>query len=60
MVSKYFEGIIFEYGVPFLDCASLLLFLVGAVHSFFIGYRIRDEGCFEVILQEISSIDVGN
>jgi hypothetical protein len=60
MVSKYFKGIIFKYGIPFLDCSSLLLFSVGAVHGFFIGYRVRDKGCFKVILQEISTIDMGN
>jgi hypothetical protein len=60
MVGKYFEGVIFEYCILFLDCGFLPLFSVGAVHGFFIGYGVRDEGCFEVILQEISTIDMGN
>jgi hypothetical protein len=60
MVGKYFEGIIFEYGVLFLNCGSLPLFLVGAIHGFFVGCRVGDEGYFEVILQEIGSINVGN
>jgi hypothetical protein len=60
MVGKYFEGVIFKYGIPFLNCGSLLLFSVGAIHSFFIGCRVRDKGCFEVILWEIGSINVGH
>jgi hypothetical protein len=60
MVGKCFEGIIFEYCIPFLDCGFLLLLSVGAVHGFFVGRGVRDEGYFEVILQEISTIDVGN
>jgi hypothetical protein len=60
MVSKYFEGVIFEYGIPFLNCGSLILFSVSTIHSFFIGHRVRDEGYFKVILQEIGTNDVGN
>jgi hypothetical protein len=60
MVGKYFKGIIFEYGIPFLDCGSLLLFSVGAIHGFFIGRRVGDKGCFEVILWEFGSINVGH
>jgi hypothetical protein len=60
MVGKYFEGVIFKYNIPFLDCGSLPLFSVGAIHGFFVGHRVRDEGCFKVILQEISSLDMGN
>jgi hypothetical protein len=60
IISKYFEGVIFEYGIPFLNCCSLLLFSVGAIHGFFIGCRVGDKGYFEVILQEISSIDMCN
>jgi hypothetical protein len=60
MVGKYLEGVIFEYGILFLDCGSLPLFSVGAVHGFFIGCRVRDERRFKVILREIGSIDVGH
>jgi hypothetical protein len=60
MVGKYFEGVIFEYCILFLDCGFLPLFSVGTIHGFFVGRGVRDEGRFEVILQEIGTIDVGN
>jgi hypothetical protein len=60
MVGKYCEAIIFEYCVPFLNCGFLPLFSGGAIHGFFVGHGVRDKGCFEVNLQEISTIDVGN
>jgi hypothetical protein len=59
-VAEYFECIIFKYSVPFLDSSSFPLLLVGPVHCFLIGCSIRDEGCFMIILGEISRIDMGH
>jgi hypothetical protein len=59
-VAEYFQPIIFKYGIPFSDGSSFQLLSVGPIHCFLIGYRIRDEGYFLIILGEIGGINMGH
>jgi hypothetical protein len=60
VVAKYFEHIVFKYGILFFDSSSFVLLSVGPIYCFLIGYRIRDEGYFMIILREIGGIDMGH